>query len=317
MNNVKPKILLTFDVELWTWRGDFALDIEQPLERLAEWLKSLQVPAVLFISLSNKGLGPDDPQTYLEKVLSVCRRLRTLPFLEFGVHPHCQNLPLPFPTPHDEIDHYSWEEIEAIIKWNSETLSRGLGEDVIAHRAARYRLPCGSAERFAKILLDSGLSIDSSDISIPFSQPVWHGRVLEVPPATEPELSSRLIVWSPEKMGLDELNAFAERAPAATEYLVMNFHSFSVTASAINCESLPVRIWSAFPPAAQAAIRPGLRLLKKGWRRTSQGGGAGGADGAGGVSFQILDTFVRRAKEEEFEFINFQQLHEVEGSKIA
>ena len=61
------RIILTVDVELWSWRRNFELDIEKSLKVLEKFSIEEKIPLTLFISLSDKGYDCKRNHQIIEK----------------------------------------------------------------------------------------------------------------------------------------------------------------------------------------------------------------------------------------------------------
>ena len=57
------RIILSSDVELWSWNKNFEQDVKKGVLKLVEIAEKEKIPITLFVSLSDKGYGdfpPDD-----------------------------------------------------------------------------------------------------------------------------------------------------------------------------------------------------------------------------------------------------------------
>lgn len=298
------EIALTFDVELWTWRGDIAMDVERPLDELIRFSEQHHVPITLFVALSNKGLGSLSSEEYRARMFELLARHASNPLVEFGVHAHCLGLPVGFDTPADEIDAYSMSQAEEIIRWSVDIMQTATGRVPQAFRAANFALPRRNLADFGTMLSRQGIIVDSSDLEVIHSRPARMGGVWEIPPATDPILGPRHKVWSPDTMPVDEMTRFAEEAAAHTQLLVMNAHSFLFEDAGIYRPDSPaLQLWFSLPPALQSVARPMLALAKRAAsRRATQAPASVGTSVSRAPALRTLVTVVEWLRDADCEF---------------
>lgn len=298
------RIILTVDVELWTMRGSFEQDIETPMNKLLDWTAKEGLPVTLFTSLSNKGLGGHSQEEYLKILQEALLRWSKNPLVEFGVHSHCLNLPLSFPTLQDGLDRYDHGELDEIIGWQKQVLTQLTGQDIYSHRSGGYRLPKEGLSYLSSILTKHKIYIDSSDISTQHSKQVKLNGLIEIPPATNTRLSSHRKVWAPDNMGFDEMVKFYEDITNETDILVMNWHSFAMMPALLDPHSRLKQFWFSMPSVSQRALRPFINVGKKAWRKLPSDRGASSADES--ASFLVLRTIIDYLRSKDCEFTTFK-----------
>ena len=251
------KVVITVDVELWSWRRDFELDIEKPVFELVKLADREKIPIILFISLSDKGYGD---KNYRENVTKLLRKIKSK-YISYGIHTHCKNLPLNFETKSDNLKDYSLEKEIEILKWYKKNVERITEKKIVAHRAGNWAIP--SLKILDEAFKKAGIKIDSSDLSQEYSKIIKTNSLVEIPPATNRRLSRHPIVWSPDQMTVDEMINFYNEARSKTDVLVMNFHSFSISGNL----GSKVRVWNKIPAPFKKVLR--LFLIKKGRKSIS------------------------------------------------
>lgn len=246
------KIILTSDVELWSWNGNFEKDIEKGVLKLVELVEKEKIPITLFISLSDKGYGD---KNYKFKIKELIKKIKSK-YIEFGAHTHCKNLSLKFPTDSDNLKDYSKIEIVEILRWYKKEIEKITNKKIITHRAGSYAIP--NLNLLNECFNDLGLKIDSSDISIEYSKMLKLRNLIEIPPATNKFYSKSLRVFSPEQMSLKEMIKFYEESKEHTDILVINFHSFSVYGNL----GWKKRVWYAMPKIVRIILKPLINNFK-------------------------------------------------------
>lgn len=301
----QPRAVLTVDVELWTWRGDYELDVEKPVETLLGLAKRYEVPITFFVSLSDKGLGRTSDGDYLARTQRLVSHIAESDWSDVAVHTHCRNLPVGFPTPDDEISAYAADACAELIEWNVAQITRASGRPPCAHRAANFSLPSVDPLGFYDLLSRFGLLVDSSDISIPFSGPKEVRTVLEMPPATTTYMGARHKVWSPDTMTIDEMLELASQGVKESDTLVMNSHSFMFGAPAHHRPDQPLfRTWFGLPPAVQDVLRPPLRIVKRIARSRRPSAGPAGVSSV----TERLSQLVQRLGDDGWGFTDFRSI---------
>ena len=291
-------IVLTMDVELWSWRGNFEEDIEKPVFRTIELIQNENVPITLFVSLSEKGLVFRD---YFKKITDFIASLHKSNLIEFGIHTHCRNLPTAFQTKNDDLKDYSLEQIEEIISTCKKELEKVLGKKIYAHRAGNYSIP--PLNIMDEIFKKTGITIDSSDISIYYSTVKRYNNFYEMPPATNEYFSKKLRVFSPDQMGFDEMIKFYKESKGYTRNLIMNSHSFSMYGkTGIHPESSFVQIWYNIPVTLQKMLRPGISISKKISRKF------GKKEKINSIPYETLKKAMIYLKEDGCKFTSFNEI---------
>ena len=150
------KISLTSDVELWSWNKNFEQDVKNGVLKLVELAEREKIPVTLFISLSDKGYFE---KNYIEKISELIKQIKSK-IIDYGIHTHCKNIPMGFPTIHDNLKDYKKEEMERIVKWYKNKLEKITKKKVFTHRAGSYAIP--NLEIIDEVLGKNNLTIDSS-----------------------------------------------------------------------------------------------------------------------------------------------------------
>lgn len=246
-------IILSSDIELWSWNRRFNQDVEKGVLELVKLAEKEKIPITLFLSLSDKGYGEEK---YLQKIEEVIKKINSK-YISFGIHTHCKNLPLEFPTPSDNLKDYSKEEIVKILRWYKKNLEKFTKKKIISHRAGGYNIP--NLKILEECFKKTGIKIDSSDISRNYGEKIKTPFIIEIPPATNRKLSKKLRVWGPEQMSNKEIIDFYKQAKDKTETLVIVFHSFSVFGSL----GKKARIWHKMPNVARKMMKPLIKKIKK------------------------------------------------------
>jgi hypothetical protein len=244
-------IILTSDVELWSWRKNFKRDIEEGVLKLIELAEKERIPITFFISLTDKGYGIEE---YSKKISDLVKKIKSKKVF-FGIHPHCRGLDLDF-IKSDNLKEHSEEEIVKILSENKKELEKITNREIRVHRAGNYGIP--RLDILNRVFKKTGLLIDSSDISIGYSQITKLPHLIEIPPATSKEYSKKSRVWTPEQMSLKEILNFYNKSKNKTEVLVINFHSFSVYGNISG-----KRIWYFLPLFLRNFLRPLIKKIKK------------------------------------------------------
>jgi len=247
------KIILTSDVELWSWNRNFEQDIVKGVLSLIKLVEKEKIPITFFISLSDKGYEDKD---YLSKIISFIRKIKSK-YVSFGTHTHCKNLPLNFNTESDNLKDYPKENIIKILKWYKKELDKSTKKKIYLHRSGNYTIP--DLRILDECFLKSGLNIDSSYILKEYSNIIKLKNMIEIPPATNKKYSKKLIVWSPEQMSLKQMIDFYNQAKNKSDLLVINFHSFSVYGDL----GKKKKLWYLIPKNIKKIIKPLINLLKK------------------------------------------------------
>ena len=285
------EVVISIDVELWSWGKNFEIDIAKALKILTRLADNEKIPIVFFISLSDKGYGD---KKYFSKIKDLLKNLQPKN-IEFGIHTHCKNLPLNFKINSDMLKDYSQEEITKILNWYKKNLEEITCKKIWIHRAGNYSIP--PLNILEKSFKKTGLKIDSSDISKEYSKKFFMNSLLEIPPATNKKYSAQLRVWSPEQMSFNEMIKFYENAKYKTDFLVINFHSFSVYGNL----GLKKKIWYLAPKFMRKFLRPFINILKQSSRDRN----------AINVSknFENLVKLIRFLKKENCKFVNFKDIN--------
>ncbi len=285
------KIILTSDVELWSWSRNFKKDIEIALNKLVELEKKENIPITFFVSLSDKGYGEED---YLKKIIKVIKKIKDKN-IEFGIHTHCKGLSIDF-IKEDNLGDYDKKQIIKILVWNKKELEKATGKKVIVHRAGNYGIR--DLNSLNDIFKKLGLKIDSSNINQYYSIPKKYNNFVEIPPATNKEYSKKLIVWSPEQMSLKELTNFYYKSKKKTDILVINFHSFSVYGDL----GKKKKIWYSLPRFVRGLLKPFIKKMKEKKRKNKPE-----EELVVSKNYEKLLRMIRFLKKQGDEFINFQQ----------
>jgi hypothetical protein len=289
------RIILSSDAELWSWNKNFKQDVWEGVLKLVEVAEKEKIPLTLFVSLSDKGYGNFD---YLEKITSLVKRIKSK-YISFGIHSHCKNLPLNFPTPSDYLRDYQKDQIIQILQWYKEELEKITKNKVLIHRAGSYAIP--NLDVLNECFKETKIIIDSSDISREYSKLLRLKNFVEIPPATNREYSKKLRVWSPEQMSLKEMLDFYFKAKNKTDVLVVNFHSFSVYGNL----GWKKKVWYKVPNWLRGLLRPAINPLKNkiSMQETKE-------DSQKEVSenFKNLKKLIEFLKAEKCEFVNFNRL---------
>jgi len=281
------KIILSSDVELWSWNRNFSQDIEKGVIKLIEFANKEKIPITFFISLSDKGYWEKD---YLKKIILLMKKLDG-EGIEFGVHSHCKNLPLEFPTLSDNLKDYPLDQAVKIIKWYKKQLEKILKKNIRVHRAGGYQIP--SPNTLSRIFNTTGLKIDSSALEVEYSSPRKFRNLIEISPATNKKYSKKLIVWGPEQMSNKELLKFYKKAKTKTKVLVINFHSFSVHGFL----GKKAKIWHKLPNWLRKILRPFTKKFKENSKNNLE---------SESPHFKNLKKIIRFLKEQECEFVKFK-----------
>jgi hypothetical protein len=288
------KIILSSDVELWSWNKNFKQDVEIGTIRLVELVYREKIPITFFISLSDKGYGSEG---YLENIKAIISKLRSKK-IEFGVHTHCSNLPLEFETPSDKLKDYNEKEIIDILKWNKRVLEDITKKKIVVHRAGGYNIP--SLEILNDCFKKTGLKIDSSDITQEYSSISKRDSLVEIPPATNKKYSKKLIVFGPEQMSLKQMFKFYYKAKKrGAEVIVINFHSFSVYGNL----GFKAKIWHKMP----VFIRKRLKKLLENKKKEIKEGIFIENESRQSPNFEKLIKLISFLKNKNCEFINFEE----------
>ena len=284
------RIILTVDVELWSWRRNFELDIEKSLKVLEKFSIEEKIPLTLFISLSDKGY---DCKDYLKKISEVISKIKS-ENIKFGIHSHCTNLPLDFKTKSDNLKDYDREHITRILEWYKKELEKITNQKIIVHRAGSYEIP---SLQVLKECFPRGLKIDSSDISQDYLKIKELNSLLEIPPATNRQLWAQHRVWSPEQLSFKEMVKFYNEAKKHTNLLIMNFHSFSV----YGYLGKKARIWYKMPLCLRKTLKPFVNLVK-GKKSVI------GTEAKESKNFENFKNIVKFLKKEKCKFVSFENL---------
>ncbi|MBU0959646.1 MAG: hypothetical protein KKB31_06895 [Nanoarchaeota archaeon] len=246
-------IIFSSDVELWSWNKNFDQDVKNGLLKLVELADEEKIPITFFISLSDKGYNQPE---YGEKILSLIKKIRSK-YVCFGIHTHCQNLPLNFNTKKDHLNRYSKKEIISILKWYKKEIETITKKKIFVHRAGSYSIP--PLPILEECFKEAGVKIDSSDISQEYSKILRIKNLVEIPPSTNKRYSKKLRVWGPEQMSPKEIMIFYKKAIKKTRVLVVNFHSFSVYGDL----GKKARVWHKMPTFLRVLLKPVVKLIKK------------------------------------------------------
>jgi hypothetical protein len=246
------KIILTSDVELWSWNRDFKQDVEAGVLRIMKLCEEEKIPITLFVSLSDKGYAQKD---YLPKIKNLLDKLKSK-YVHFGVHTHCKNLPIDYSNISDDLNQYSEAETVKILKWYKQELESATHTKIFVHRAGGYNIP--NLMLLERCFKNVGLKIDSSLLKRAYSEPLKIGKLKEISPATNFRYVNKKIVWSPEQMTLKEMAKFYNEAKTKTGILVINFHSFSVYGDL----GWKKKMWYKIPFWARFLFKPIIEMLK-------------------------------------------------------
>ncbi|MBI2045156.1 hypothetical protein HYT23_03795 [Candidatus Pacearchaeota archaeon] len=246
------KIILTSDVELWSWNKNFERDVRIGVLKLVELAENEKIPVTLFISLSDKGYAQAD---YLENISKLINLLKSK-YVSFGIHTHCKNLPIDYSNKSDNLIDYSEEETVKILGWYKKELEKIAGKKIYVHRAGGYHIP--KLEVLNECFKKTKIKIDSSLLFREYSRPFNLKNMREIPPATNMKYSKKRIVWSPEQMSFKEIIGFYKDAKSKTDVLVINFHSFSVYGDL----GFKKKIWYSMPKLVRLLLRPIINLQK-------------------------------------------------------
>lgn len=292
-------IVLTMDVELWNWRGNFAEDIEKPVLKTIELLQKETVPITLFISLSDKGFKCEN---YFYRITDFVSSLPKTDLIEIGIHTHCRNLSVPFPTKSDNLRDYNQKQIEEIVTMYKEALENSSKRRIYAHRAGSYAIP--PLKVLDEIFERLKITVDSSDIFIYHSEIRKYESFYEIPPATNEQLSKNLRVFSPDQMSFNEMIKFYNKSKSYSQNLVINSHSFSMYGeSIIRPSSLSVRFWYGIPSFLQKMLRPEMKIYQKIYRKFR-----GHEPNENTEAFETLRKIIAFLKQDGCKFVTFDDL---------
>lgn len=288
------KLILSSDVELWSWNKNFEQDVKAGVLKLVELAEKEKIPLTLFISLSDKGYGDAN---YLEKITALIKEIKSKQ-IHFGIHSHCKNLPIKIKTSSDYLKDYPKEEITEILRWYKKELERITHKKIFLHRAGSYAIP--ELELLDKCFRETGLRVDSSDISKEYSKLLKLKNLIEIPPATNKKYSEKLRVFSPEQMSFEELRDFYNESKEKTEILVINFHSFSVYGNL----GWRKKVWYKTPGFLRRLLRPLISLIKN---KTSNQTFKINEQKKTSENFKNLEKLIQFLKREKCNFTEFNQ----------
>jgi len=292
LKHQKMKIILTSDVELWSWKKDFEQDVKLGVKELVKLANKEKIPITLFISLSDKGYNKKD---YIKKITKLIKNIKSK-CVKIGIHSHCTNLPLNLKAKSDNLKDHSKEDIIKILKWNKQILEKITKNKILIHRAGNYTIP--KLEILRECFDKTGLKIDSSLIIRDYSRPLKSRNFLEIPPASNKKYSKKLRIWSPEQMSNKEFLSFYKKAKSRTDVLVINFHSFSVYGSL----GKKARIWYKMPGFARKLARPLVKKIKSGKQEINK------PRAKISLNFINLIKAIKFLKKQGCEFKNFEDL---------
>jgi hypothetical protein len=291
------KIILSSDVELWSWRNNFETNIKQGVLKLIELAKNEKIPITLFISLSNKGYNEID---YLQNITKFVKTINYKD-VEFGTHTHCKNLPIEYSNKSDNLKDYSKEEIIQILKWYKMELEKMTKQKIIVHRAGSYMIP--KLEILNECFKNAGLKIDSSDLNSEYGIITKLSNITEVPPGTSKEYSKKLRVFSPEQMTLKEMISFYRKCKNhGTRILVINFHSFSIYGS-LGKKAL---LWQKSPKVIRNIVKPIINAIKQ--KNREKGLVNVNKEPAITKNFNNLLNLIKILKNDYCEFVKFEDI---------
>ncbi|OIO40655.1 hypothetical protein AUJ10_02305 [Candidatus Pacearchaeota archaeon CG1_02_31_27] len=247
-------VVLTSDIELWSWNKDFEQDIKKGVYELEKLAENEKIPATFFVSLSDKGYND---KNYMKKIEELIKKIKS-DYIQFGIHTHCKDIPINFSTESDDLKDYDEDQILNILIWYKNEMERILNKKVIVHRAGSYAIP--SLEILNRIFGNTGLKIDSSDVGSEYSKITKFDNLIEIPPSTNKKLSKQLRVLSTEQMSFKEILKFIKKAKGKTNNLVINFHSFSVYGS---LGKKAKRIWYFIPKPIKFLLKPLVKKIKE------------------------------------------------------
>src|SRR3989344_6895229 len=191
-------IILTSDIELWSWNRSFEQDIKMGTLKLIELSEKEKVPLTLFISLIDKGYGNND---YLNAIKRLTKGIKSKN-VAWGIHTHCKNLPIEYSNYSDNLKDYSEEEIIKILNWYKKELENLSNKKITVHRAGGYHIP--RLNILEKCFKKTGIKMDSSLLFRDYSQPLKLNGLSEIPPATNKKYAKKRIVFGPEQMSKKE-----------------------------------------------------------------------------------------------------------------
>ena len=151
---------LTFDLELWSKRKNYNLDISKALRYIKLLSEKKNVPVTIFVSLSRKyNIINLTQKEYLKKIKSDLEKNKSR-FTNFQMHMHA--FEINNRAQFDDLDNYKKRELIEILKTGKDVLEDIIKEEVYAFRSGGFKV--GNKKTFFYALDRSKFRVDSSII---------------------------------------------------------------------------------------------------------------------------------------------------------